>query len=214
MSFLKRFIDKKTVIEQSSSPKITCPYCGTDLQSKPTRKKKCPSCGQYILVRKGNLLTEDDAKIIDWLDRLNGFNIDRRAFDKHRDALTKQFGFQAPVNDTLWRIFTLLKRESRGHQDLKWVSLHMAEILREEGKDPTPHLADALREELLDYKESGVLFVQVSTCNDRHVCRSCEALTEQIFSIDDALKMMPIPHACVSTTKCRCGYVPVVNMPK
>lgn len=42
--------------------KIRCPYCNNPLEKKPTRKKKCPSCGEYIYVKKGQLYKEDDLK--------------------------------------------------------------------------------------------------------------------------------------------------------
>lgn len=37
----------------------TCPNCGKLLKTRPTRKKKCPFCGNYIYVRQGQLVGED-----------------------------------------------------------------------------------------------------------------------------------------------------------
>ena len=39
-----------------------CPYCNALLERKPQRKKKCPSCGNYIRVNDGILYTEDGLK--------------------------------------------------------------------------------------------------------------------------------------------------------
>ncbi|HAJ37329.1 MAG TPA: hypothetical protein DCL15_16795 [Chloroflexi bacterium] len=37
-----------------------CPYCRRKLEKKPTRKRKCPHCGELIYVRAGDLLREDE----------------------------------------------------------------------------------------------------------------------------------------------------------
>ncbi|HHY58086.1 MAG TPA: hypothetical protein GYA08_21930 [Chloroflexi bacterium] len=37
-----------------------CPYCRRKLEKKPTRKSKCPHCGELIYVRAGDLLREDE----------------------------------------------------------------------------------------------------------------------------------------------------------
>lgn len=213
MSFIKQLFNQKAPTQPSptGSPQSKCPYCKAELQPVPTRKKKCPHCSQYIYVRQKELLTEDDAKIYEWLGRLSSIGIDRQVFDQHRDALSRQFGFRAPVNDTLWRIFTELKRQKRPHHDRMLISSYMAQILREEGKDPSPCLADAAREELLDYKETGVKFVEVGTVNDQYVCQNCKNLASQVFSIDQALSQMPVPHSCESKYGCRCSYLPVVK---
>ena len=49
----------------------TCPACGIKLDTAPSRKKKCPSCKQFIYVRtvpvdrKQYLVTEDEIEIIE-----------------------------------------------------------------------------------------------------------------------------------------------------
>lgn len=41
-----------------------CPYCRRKLEKKPTRKSKCPHCGELIYVREGDLLREDELEQI------------------------------------------------------------------------------------------------------------------------------------------------------
>jgi len=41
-----------------------CPYCRRKLEKKPTRKTKCPHCGEPIYVRAGDLLREDELEQI------------------------------------------------------------------------------------------------------------------------------------------------------
>ncbi len=88
--------------------KIRCPNCGQTLETKPTKKQDCPHCGKSILVRGGELVTEEEAKIRDWLLRLEWFEIRRDDFNNYRSQLSKKFGTQAGVNDTIWSIFNHL----------------------------------------------------------------------------------------------------------
>ena len=124
--------------------KPKCPNCGLELQTKPIRKEKCPHCGGYILVRHGELVTEEQAKIMDWLVRLEVFGITRKDFDRQRDALSKQFGTRASVNDTIWRILNNLSlRTARNSALLEQVYREMASLASSEGKDPTQYLIEA-----------------------------------------------------------------------
>lgn len=124
--------------------KPKCPTCGKRLQTKPKRKQKCPHCGSLILVRAGQLVTEDEARTSDWLARLEPFGVSRRDFEKEQVKLTKQFGEPAGVNDTVWRIlnsFVMKFAEDPG--TLERVYRQMASLVAKEGKDPTPYLLEA-----------------------------------------------------------------------
>src|SRR5438105_1014407 len=45
------FAPKSLVVTDIGTSVPTCPYCGNQLDKMPGRKKKCPACAQYILVR-------------------------------------------------------------------------------------------------------------------------------------------------------------------
>ena len=57
--------------DKQAASGASCPHCNTPLDLIPERKKKCPSCGQYIFVRtrppdrQRILVTEQGAKRID-----------------------------------------------------------------------------------------------------------------------------------------------------
>jgi DNA-directed RNA polymerase subunit RPC12/RpoP len=127
------------------SPRRTkCPNCGKELPIKPTHKQECPQCGGIILVRNGDLVTEEQVTIMDWLVRLEGFGITRNYFDKQRDELTKQFGARASVNDTLWWILNrLILNFARNNGLLEQVYREMASLISSEGRDPTQFLIEA-----------------------------------------------------------------------
>lgn len=118
-----------------------CPYCNKVLQTKPERKSPCPFCGNSILVRMGNLVTEEDAQIEDWLTRTD---ITRTQFDKTRERLSQQFNQRASVNDTIWRLLNELVAKYATHpSSLEQVYRHMSAFMSGEGKDPTMYLIEA-----------------------------------------------------------------------
>jgi hypothetical protein len=186
-----------------------CPYCGVILEPRPKRKKKCPHCAQYVFVRRGTLLTKEEAAIDDWLKQVDHLHVTRKAFDRQRQKLGEQFGSTPSVNDTAWRILNNLLMTRQRHHDQQLIYLEMARIVRAEGKrDFRPYLAEAAKHELLELKEGGFFDrVTVTTCNDEHVCRACRALTRETFTIDEALATLPVPNNCQSEEGCRCGYI-------
>lgn len=209
MSIFKRIVSSKT---QDSAQKVdvkssNCPYCNHELSEKPSRKKKCPNCGNYIYVRKGRLLTEEDSKIEDWITRVESLGITKKYFIDQREKLSKEFGKQASVNDTAWRILNLLVTKKLKLFDLKVIYLEMAHIASTEGKNTKPYILEAAKYDLLNYKEMGVKKVKITNCNDQHFCEECRKLQDKVFTVTQALKDYPIPNKCKNPTGCRCWYV-------
>jgi len=121
-----------------------CPNCNFKLTDKPVRKQKCPQCNNYIFVRNGELFTEEEVNILDWLLRLEHFGISRRDFDKHRKELSQQFGQLASVNDTVWRLLNhLIELNYKDSVAQEQIYREMAALVSSEGKDPTEYLVQA-----------------------------------------------------------------------
>ena len=80
--------------------KLTCPNCGNRLDKKPTRKKKCPHCSEFIFVRQGELYTEEQAEIMDQVRYLEQYGASQKMFEEARKELSEHFGSQASVRDT------------------------------------------------------------------------------------------------------------------
>lgn len=215
MGFRNRIFGKGQEKDQpsrkSSSKKPLCPYCKNELAEKPTRKKKCPFCENYIYVRQGKLLTEDEKDIDDWLKRVEGLGVTYKLFKEQRSKLSQEFGQQASVNDTAWRILNSLVVSKQSNSNRKIIYLEMAHIVTLEGKNPNPYLTEAVKYELLDFSSSGIKKVKVTNANDSLICANCRKLENKVISINQALKEMPIPNNCEKKTGCRCWYSPIFD---
>jgi hypothetical protein len=186
-----------------------CPYCKLALSKKPKRKKKCPHCQNYIFVKKGRLLTEDQKAAEEWRDRLAHFGVTTQTFVQHYQQLATRFDKPPAVNDVVWSILNSLVERHRNQQDRQsLVTLYseMARLVSIEGKDPRPFLAQAAKQDLLEIQDAGFTHVKVYTANDEFVCFECQKLQGVIFPIEQALADMPIPTVCESEDGCRCGY--------
>jgi len=199
-----------------------CPYCNKVLDKKPTRKKKCPHCGNYIYVRRGQLMTLEQVEEYEarqreewnrkqWLERLGKYGVTEQIFKSYQMKLSNEFGTQASINDTVWRILNTELGRATDAQSLRTVYYDMAELLRSEGKNPVSVLEKTARLSLLELQQDGVTHVTISTANDTYVCDSCKAMEGKVIAIDLALRELPIPHVCTSNGGCRCMYLPVLD---
>jgi hypothetical protein len=200
-----------------------CPYCGTILTAKPTRKKFCPHCGQTIYVRRGNLMTEaqvaeyDEQQHIDaWVSTFARLGVTRAKFDRTREQLSKQWHLRAPVNDTKWAVLNALVTATRTPEDLVDIYREMIRIVESEGRDASHFRterdkwnAEWIRTAVLrQAKELRGMRVVVSTshCNDDLVCPHCREVSEKRYSVDSFLSSLPIPHGCQNPDGCRCWF--------
>ena len=125
-----------------------CPNCGKALENKPSRKKKCPECGNFMFVRtrpsdnKKVLVTEAQAEVIEeqW-SIVNGthdsYLKEKKAFENERASQAKRFGCAPSENDVKWALLNkqlteyALKGDWGFYRNTK---LQMADILRKEKK--------------------------------------------------------------------------------
>ena len=186
---------------------IICPYCGKNLDEIPTRKKKCTNCGNTIIIRRGELLTQEQAIIKDWKTRLEKFGFTENEFSKHREALTQQFGHTPSINDTIWRFLNsqIVKTKDKA------IYYEMAHLVSMEGKDPKPYLAEVSKQTLLECKKLRARKVGVRNCTDAYVRPECHKLENQIFTPKEALEKMAIPALCQNKDGCRCWYFQIYD---
>lgn len=235
--FKKRLEKAELLAEAIAKPddsrfRPMCPYCETQLDRAPARKKKCPTCGNYIHVRTGQqifpsiFLTKEDARIVDHLDRIRGFNVGDTEFIQEQEHLRRQFGKEPSPADTLWSLYNSLIR--RLAQD-KYVSAayvypQMALLLYEEGKPFFRVLQHAAETRLMDYQQSDLYHgspfhpARVQIIAARDSCERCRELDGRILRIDEAQAQRPVPNKdCMYETVegkpgwCRCTYRAIVE---
>jgi len=199
---------------------MNCPYCGGVLEKKPTRKKKCPHCSEFIMVRRGELYTEKQVEEMEfknrWLGWLERYGASEKMFTKVRRKLSKNFGFEASVNDTIWGMMGEIASSNRTNpNNLENINLLMGKFVEEEGKDPSPHIREAMKwkeycikQAVLEDKKNASKYFETrvvpSHCNDDFVCNDCRAASKRTYSHKEFLKTMPIPRNCTNPHGCRC----------
>lgn len=144
-----------------------CPHCSAPLEKMPGRKKKCPSCGNFIFVRTRPadrtrvLVTQRDAQEIDdqWSmeqGTYQGRKIaeveQEKEFKTQEAALAARYGKPPPRGDVVWALFN--KRLMEHSESGNWgfyrnTRFEMAEMLANE-KRHRPALDTYLEVSYLD----------------------------------------------------------------
>jgi hypothetical protein len=195
----------------------------------PHRKKKCPTCGQFIYVRtrlldrERILVTEKLATKIDnerailykAKDAMRTFNISDNEYSEATKLLTEQFGTKPNHEDIIWSILNnrlISAIRNNDYQEMKMIYRDQAFFLYGEKRDHFKVLQESLKCELLNYKANGfVKEVEILT-SEGVSCDKCRLLGGKKFTIGEALEQMPIPVQDCEHGWCRCMYLPVVNL--
>ncbi len=125
---------KESVKQESKLKVSSCPYCKKELDKAPAKKKKCPSCGDFIYVRDGQLFTEKEKEKRDF-EQLQEFDPD---FALAKKELTIQFGREPPINDVQWMVFNqrIIEYASKRQWGLyRNNTFAMASLLMKEGRN-------------------------------------------------------------------------------
>jgi hypothetical protein len=205
-----------------------CPYCKKKLEEIPKRKKKCPFCGNFFYIRtkpsgQKVIVTERETKEIEkeWkvyhpkAKWINTLNIDDKIFNKYRKELKDKSGKEPSERDVFWYIFNdLIKKESNDLHSLKMLYFDMALFLDEEQKDFFEELKMSQKMELLKFQKDlepldlkGKVKIRAGECSE------CKKLDEKIYTLSDALNLMPLPCPSCQTISnyenrgfCHCHY--------
>lgn len=92
-----------------------CPYCEIELDIMPGRKKKCPSCGEFIYVRtrphdrKRILIKEDQISVIEeqWAIENGAHNqylAKLQVYNEEKETLRHRFGKEPCETDIQWSL--------------------------------------------------------------------------------------------------------------
>ena len=217
-------INEMVIEKTGKKSEPICPHCGGVLEKKPQRKKKCPLCRNYIYIRTSPtnsdkvLVTEEGAKKIDWLKKLENYGITEKHFDDQKNKLSKQFGCVANNRDIIHTLFNKLILKNSDFHTLQMIYYEHALFLNEEGEDCFKILQLANKMDLLRYKQSEIDIEKVKIISGEESCSFCQQLNGKIYSIEEALKTMPLP--CKDCTFilyddkrgfCRCTYAPMLD---
>ena len=215
----KEITKNKEIVKTENGLKPICPYCKKSLDRIPQRKTKCPFCYEEIYVRSdpkifnSTLLTKDEVIALDGLKTLTNYGISEKDYFNKKEKLSAKFGCANP-KDIIWGLYNDQVHEAirTGNlSSLKFLNFDMALFLYNEGKDFFGCLQESQRMRLMEYKNKGVKKVRVLSTGS---CDVCKQLNDKIFTIDEALKKMPIPsRECTFKLHngkqgwCRCRYV-------
>lgn len=223
-------IFSKKIESKTSVPRYpVCPYCKEILDKRPQRKKKCPHCKNYIFVKRRpnreekELVTEEDAQVIEieWnkiheqnnlISEIQKYGFTENEFRKAKN----RFKGEVSNRDVIWSLLnekSLYLAKKGDYRAVSAIHYNQARFLVEEGRDPYQMLYQSTKMELLDYKNQGVKRVEIS--HSENGCESCEKLGCKEYTIDKALKEMPLPNkGCTmdvfgtGASWCRCLYHP------
>ena len=173
-----------------------CPSCRVTLARPPKRRAKCIHCGQPILVRKGRLCTEEEARAI---DVCNATGIPLQRLWATRQLLTQDWGRGASAGDAAWRLLNELGVTTPDHHSRGMIYFQMARYLWEDGRDHLAMARESRKMELLNWEKAvrnGLLHdsvrVVVITCGEMS-CPACQTLAGREFTLKLALAQSPIP---------------------
>jgi len=149
----------------------------------------------------------DEERIIRSLQTIGATKKD---LEKEQKSLFKKISLHDAYN-------SLLHKSANKHKDFhfrKMAHLQIAIDLSRNNEDYLPHLKKAAKYELLKYKQDNVTKVEIMSAGNGNACPECQKQSGNIYDIDEALIIMPIPCKTCSHTSlgdkpgyCRCTYV-------
>ena len=221
-NYLEESQKKYTTIDKENSKEnteIICPYCNIKLDIIPTRKRRCPLCKNNIMIRISKtgckiLITENQAMIMDWENRLKEYNVLNSEIESVRSQFSAKQNKKANDRDVIWSILnSLVHKNMKLNNFFVLQSLYsdMAYFYEEEGRDNYILLQQVKRTELLKYKNDGVKKVEILVAKDS--CDICKKLNKNKINIEKALEILPLPCKECRNEKhgCRCCYLPCID---
>lgn len=171
-----------------------CPYCQGDLPKRPTRKSRCPLCGETILVkyspidRVKRLITEAKAEEIDrlWQAFAEGREQERR------DRFGLEFSLSAGMDreEQLDALKAYVADSTNNIQLREQAALHLARAIEWDKGKPWALISYRLQLEYLQ----GRGFRRVVLRAGPSACRTCQQLNGSVLTIEDAISENPVPN--------------------
>jgi len=188
-----------------------CPTCGVVLSKMPGRKITCKACNNPIYKRTHPidnvqiLVNEHGKNTIEQVYHEIAMNrryigiasnyCSEKEIEQQRNILKTRFGSEPSARDIAWgALNNRLLRESDLHMH-KMITFALAQIAYENGEPFIHLLKQVSKYELLRYKQqfidSGLDSVKIAG----GCCPACDADNGRVYTIKEALEIMPIPHS-------------------
>jgi len=169
-----------------------CPSCGHELEKFPRARRKCPACKKWIhrhVDRAGNLV---------------------RLVTEQQAQEHKWSELNALLETT--------KKSGSKHDVAGVLRLHALEVFKE-GRDHLALAQKAQRTQILASWPPGGIIGRLRIIGCADSCPACQEVIGKVFTVEEALKEMPIPPKnCTGSTKrpeqhgwCRCCWVPEID---
>ncbi len=188
-----------------------------------SNEEVCSSCGNTMYIRRHPVTKEtylfdkQDACSLDSM-RLANLYLNLYA-DPFSEFLSPEARDGRSVAQAIWAVLDEVADAARSREDWDTLSkllLEKARYLCSIGDDFFPVQCEALRCQLIGFRDKGVTKVRVVSGRDGMVCATCAEHEGMVLGIEEALEKMPIPVRCdVSSRKvtvtddhgwCRCFY--------
>jgi hypothetical protein len=200
-----------------------CPYCMGILGHKPKRDIKCPSCQKEIYYRpdqtifENDLLSLDEALVVDYLVKFERFGISAAEFKQKRAELQEKFGPEITTVDVFWNLLRNAMINTKETAKLKKIHRHLAFFLRDLHQDFYYILQRAIKMQLLELRNDGST-KRICITTGPEPCSACRELNGKIYTVEEALTLMPLPCKDCSGMLakkirgfCRCSFIAVDN---
>lgn len=199
--------------------KPECPGCHGGLKKIPSRRTKCPHCGQFIYVKRRpdentkKLVTKQEAQRIDVLwsqlyekQAIEGMSATygHNNVSKVLEELTQRFGKPPSANDLEWGLLNRQIIETKDHRGLSTIYRRMATIADSENRPSYQYLLESNRCQLRCDQANG--FVKRVQISSDYCCLECAKLHGRILTPGEALKLDLLPPKECTRGFCNCGY--------
>lgn len=151
----------------------------------------------------------------EWLNNYIGSEF-QTAHDSTRKKLAMQLKSEPSDRDIIWALFNSLVLTEIGKKDyfhLQAIYYQMALFLNATGRNSTQMLKLSNKMQLLFLQQQSPK-AKVRIMGGDDSCESCKKIDGQVFTFEEALKQMPLPHPNCSFSLfndkhsfCRCLYV-------
>lgn len=170
-------------------------------------------------IQKNKQKLQSSIDVEKYLNDLKNYGISDNDYNLMKEVLAKRFEEEPNQSDIVWGLFNKALNKAMQKSDLQEIGRlysSMAYLLDDEVKNPVKMLQLSHKMEILNYKTSGVVKgVEILATG----CDECKKLNGKKYSIDEALKLSPLPNKNCrfklndksKYSFCRCCYLPVLE---